>query len=267
MITTYQLSCRVRRDVLETAHVTKSAHIGSALSIVDILAVLFNDVMTVFPDDTDNPKRDRFILSKGHGSMALYAILAEKGFFSREELLTQGANGSRLSSHVSHKVPGVELSTGSLGMGLSIATGMAIAAVRKKGKHRIYTVLGDGECAEGSVWEAAMLAGHNKLSNLTVIIDHNKLQANDTCDNVINWNRIADQWRSFGWHTIECNGHDISALESTLRFIHGTKPVCIVAHTTKGKGISFMENEKIWHHLSPQGEDYLTAVRELEVYL
>ncbi len=262
---TEQFARQIRRDIVEMTHISGVSHIGSALSVADIIAVLYNDVMRIFPSDPKNDKRDRFILSKGHAGMAVYAALAEKGFFPVEELVTQCSNGSRLSGHVSHKnVPGVELSTGSLGMGLSVGTGMAVAAKRDNKKHRVYVVLGDGECAEGSVWEAAMFAGHNELSNLTAVIDHNKLQANEWCENVISWKNIAKMWDSFGWHVIEVNGHDVGMLKQSLNFIHGTKPICIIAHTIKGKGVSFMENEKIWHHLSPQGDDYVNAVRELE---
>jgi transketolase len=255
----------MRRDIVEASHISGISHIGSALSAVDIIAMLYNEVMRVFPNDPRNDSRDRFILSKGHAGLAVYAALAEKGFFPVAELNTQGANGSRLSGHVSHKgVPGVELSTGSLGMGLSVGAGMALAAKREEKKHRIFVVLGDGECAEGSVWEALMLAGQNNLSNLTAIVDCNKLQANDSCENVISWKNISGNWESFHWHVMEINGHDMPSLRHALRFQHGVKPVCVVAHTVKGKGISFMENEKLWHHLSPQGESYTEAVKELE---
>ncbi len=264
-MTTEQFAWQIRRDIVEMTHVSGVSHIGSALSVTDIVAVLYHDIMKIFPDDPKNDERDRFILSKGHAGMTVYAALAEKGFFPVEELVTQCANGSRLSGHVSHKnVPGVEMSTGSLGMGLSVGAGMAVAAKRDNKKHRVYVVLGDGECAEGSVWEAAMFAGHNTLANLTAVIDHNKLQANDWCENVISWKNIAKMWDSFGWHVIEINGHDIGMLKQALGFRQGTKPVCVIAHTIKGKGVSFMENEKIWHHLSPQGDDYTNAVRELE---
>jgi len=264
-MTTEQFAWQIRYDIIEMAHASGISHIGSALSVVEIVAVLYNEVMAIFPEDARNNKRDRFILSKGHAGMALYAALAEKGFFPISELITQGANGSRLSGHVSHKnVPGVELSTGSLGMGLSVGAGMAVAAKLDKKKHHIFVVLGDGECAEGAVWETVMFAGHNDLSNLTAIVDCNKLQANDSCENVISWKNIANSWKSFGWHVIETNGHDIPMLRSALKFNHGVKPVCVIAHTIKGKGISFMENEKVWHHLSPQGDDYTNAVKELE---
>lgn len=264
-MTTTELAWRIRRDSLEMAHISKGAHIGSCLSVTDILAVLYNDVMRIFPDDPENPDRDRFILSKGHGGTALYAVLAEKGFFPMQELKTQRQNGSKLSGLTSYwRVPGVEFSTGSLGMGISVGTGMAMAAKRSGGRHRVYVVLGDGECGEGSVWEAAMFAGHNQLSNLTVVVDNNNLQANDSCENVLSWKNIRKMWESFGWHVLEVNGHDLDALKIALSFVDGIRPVCVIAHTIKGKGISFMENQKIWHYRSPQGEEYLRAVEELE---
>ena len=264
-MTTRELAWQIRRDSIEMTHVSGVSHIGSCLSIADILAVLYNDVMRVFPGDPRNAERDRFILSKGHAGTAVYAVLAEKGFFPTQELVTQCADGSSLSGHVSHwHVPGVELSTGSLGMGLSVGAGMAVSAKRSAARHRIYVALGDGECGEGSVWEAAMFAGQNQLSNLTVIVDNNNLQANDYCENILSWKGMGRMWESFGWHVLEVNGHDLDALRIALRFVDGIRPVCVIAHTVKGKGISFMENQKIWHHLSPQGEEYRCAVEELE---
>ncbi len=262
---TCELAWRIRRDSIEMTHISGVSHIGSCLSIADILAVLYNDVMRIYPDEPMNDKRDRFILRKGHAGTGVYAALAEKGFFPVEELLTQCADGSNLSGHVSHwHVPGVEFSTGSLGMGLSVGAGMAVAAKRTAKKHRVYVLMGDGECGEGSVWEAAMFAGQNRLTNLTAIIDNNNLQANDYCDNVLSWKNVADMWRSFGWYVWEVDGQDLKALQQALKYIDPDKPVCVIAHTIKGKGVSFMENEKIWHHLSPQGDDYAKAVQELE---
>lgn len=255
---------QIRIDSIEMAHKSGISHIGSALSCADIIAVLYHDVMKVFPKDPKNENRDRFILSKGHASMAQYSAMAELGYFSVDELWTQGANGSRLSGHVSHQIPGIEMSTGSLGMGLSVGAGMAIVGKRDKRNYRTFVILGDGECGEGSVWEAAMFAGSNHLSNLTAIVDHNKLQANDECENINSWSRISKIWEGFGWHVIEVNGHDLGALRQALTFMHGTKPVCVIAHTIKGKGVSFMENQKIWHHLSPQGNDYVNAMKELK---
>lgn len=262
-MTTEEFARQLRIDAVEMAHRSGISHIGSALSMADIVAVLYNDIMKINPEDPADDTRDRFVLSKGHASMTLYAALAEKGYFDRDELWTQGQNGSRLSGHVSHMVPGTELSTGSLGMGLSVGAGMAMAAKRDGKKHRVFVVLGDGESAEGSVWEAALFSGHNRLSNLTAIVDHNKLQANDECENVISWRNMADLWRACGWHVMEVNGHSIPALKEALSFQHGIKPVCVIAHTIKGKGVSFMENEKVRHHLSPQGENYHVAMKEL----
>jgi transketolase len=262
-MTTADLAWKIKRHSLEMTHVSRMPHIGSALSISDIVAVLYNDVMNVFPASPKDGRRDRFILSKGHAGVAVYAALAEKGFFSPEELAGTCSDGSRLSGHIS-LVPGVELATGSLGMGLSVGAGMAIAAKRDGKSHRVFVVLGDGECAEGAVWEAALFAGHNQLSNLTAIVDCNNLQANDFCENVISWRNMTDMWRSCRWHVIEVDGHNLDELKAALAFRPEDKPLCVVAHTIKGKGISFMENQKIWHHLSPQGDDYLNAVKELE---
>lgn len=257
---------QIRRDAVEMAHKSGIAHIGSALSVADIIAVLYHDVMKINPDNPRDDSRDRFILSKGHASMALYAALAEKGYFDKEELWHQGENGSRLSGHVSHKVPGTELSTGSLGMGLAVGAGMALSARRDEKRHHIFVVLGDGECAEGSVWETALFSGHHRLNNLTAIVDHNGLQANDSCENVLSWRNMAGIWQACGWHVLEVNGHSIDALREALSFRHQIEPVCVIAHTVKGKGVSFMENKKIWHHLSPQGEDYRKAMQELEEF-
>lgn len=260
---TREFANKIRIDSIEMAHRSGISHIGSALSSVDIIAVLYNDIMKIYPDEPKNPNRDRFILSKGHGSMAQYSALAEKGYIDVEELYTQGAAGSRLSGHVSHLVPGIELSTGSLGMGLSVAAGMAYEGKLKKKDYRTFVILGDGECGEGSVWEAAMFAGHNKLNRLTAIVDHNKIQANDMCENINSWKGMSDIWNGFGWNVVEVDGHDIPRLQEVFAGVHEYKPTCVIAHTIKGKGVSFMENEKIWHHLSPQGDDYINAMKEL----
>lgn len=262
-MTAQDLALLIRRDAVEMAHVSKISHIGSALSCADIIAALYGGVMRLDPSDPRRPDRDRFILSKGHASMALYAALAARGFFPREWLWTQGQPGSRLSGHVSHDLPGVELATGSLGMGLSVACGMALAGLRTGRDYRVFVLMGDGECAEGSVWEAALFAGQNKLRNLVAIVDNNGLQANDSCDNVISWRSMPDIWRACGWKVAEGDGHDMDFLQRALTEASPDMPTCVVAHTVKGKGVSFMENQKIWHHLSPQGQDYETARREL----
>lgn len=264
-MTSRELAWKIRRDAIEMTHVSNGSHIGSVLSIADIVAVLYAEVMNV---DKNNPKsedRDRFILSKGHAGAAVYAALAETGFFQVEDLVTHYANGSKLSGHVSHKgVPGVELSTGSLGHGVCVATGMAMAAKIDKKKHRVYSIIGDGECDEGSVWETALFANHFKLSNLTVIVDHNKIQSLDRCENTIDLINLADKWKAFGWHVIEVDGHSHDELMQAFEAKSLEKPICIVAHTIKGKGVSFMENTVLWHYRAPQGEFYINAVKELE---
>ncbi len=265
-MTSYQLAWKIRRDAIEMTHVSNGSHIGSILSIADIVAVLYSEIMNVFPADPKNDLRDRFILSKGHAGAAIYAALAETGFFPVEELKTHYANGSRLSGHVSHKdVPGVDFSTGSLGHGMCVASGMALAAKRDNKMHRVYVIIGDGECDEGSIWEGALFANHFRLSNLTVIIDHNKIQSLDKCENTLELLNLAEKWRAFGWHVIEIDGHDHQSLKQALHTYEVEKPTCIIAHTIKGKGISFMEDKVLWHYRAPQGEDYLNAISELEV--
>lgn len=260
-----ELAWKIRRHAIEMTHISGGSHIASALSIADILGVLYNDVMNIFPDDPKNENRDRFVLSKGHAGAAVYAALAEKGFFDTELLKTHYADGSKLSGHVSHKnVPGVELSTGSLGHGACVASGMAMAGKINKKNYRVFTITGDGECDEGSIWEVALFANHYRLSNFTVIVDHNKLQSLDTCENTLEFINLADKWRCFGWHVIEIDGHNHDEIRKALLYQDKEKPTCIIAHTIKGKGISFMENKVLWHYRDPQGEDYENAVKELE---
>ena len=198
-------------------HLSHGSHIGSILSVTDIIAVLYNDIANVNPQNPQMPDRDRIILSKGHAGAAIYAALAEKGFFDVEELKTHYADGSRLSGHVSHKgVPGVEFSTGSLGHGLSVAAGMAYGAKKDQKDHKVFVILGDGECDEGSVWEAALMANHYKLNNLVAIIDHNKMQSLDFCENTISLAPFADKWKAFGWNVIDIDGHDHNALKEAF---------------------------------------------------
>ncbi|HIF10460.1 MAG TPA: transketolase [Sneathiellales bacterium] len=243
-----------------------SSHVGSVLSMADILAVLYGNILTFDPSKPDWDGRDRFILSKGHAGAGVYAALAETGFFDIEYLDQHCADGSRLSGHVSHKgVPGVEFSTGSLGHGLGVGAGMAYAAHLDGKSHRVFTVLSDGECDEGSVWEAAMFAAHHKLDQLVAIIDYNKIQSLGSVSETLGLEPFADKWKSFGWSVVEVDGHNhealIRALES-LPFTDG-KPSCLIAHTVKGKGVSFMENSVLWHYRSPQGEEYEQALGEL----
>jgi len=261
------LAWKIRRHAVEMTHLGKSSHIGSVLSIADILAVLYGDVMNVDPMQPEWPERDRFILSKGHAGAGIYAVLAEIGFLSVETLKTHYQDGSILSGHVSHKgVPGVEFSTGSLGHGLPVAGGMAYGAKLAQEKHRVFVVLSDGECDEGSNWEAFLFASHHKLDNLTAIIDYNKLQSIKSIEETLGLEPFADKLRAFGWAVREVDGHDHEALESILTkspVEHG-KPTVVISHTTKGKGISFMENQVLWHYRTPQGEEYDAAIAELD---
>lgn len=265
-MTSEQLAWLIRRHGVEMTHLSGGSHIASILSVADIIAVLYNDVMVLDPKDPKLPERDRFILSKGHAGAAIYAALAEKGFFDREILKTHYQNGSKLSGHVSHKgVPGVELSTGSLGHGLPVAAGMALAAKLDGKKHHVYVVLGDGECDEGSVWEAALFANQFALKNLTVIIDHNKMQSLDYCENTLRLEPFVQKWESFGWHTERIDGHDHTALRTALLAAKTSDcPTVVIADTVKGKGISFMEFDILWHYRFPHdGWEYDDALKEL----
>ena len=261
-----ELAWKIRRHAIDMVNHAHASHIGGILSSADLVAVLYNDIAKY---DTNNPKwseRDRIILSKGHNGVAIYAALAECGFFSVSKLDSYGENGSMFSCHVSHKnVPGVEISTGSLGHGVCVACGMALNAKLKKQNHKIYAIVGDGECNEGSVWETAMLANQYALDNFTIVIDRNNMQAMGDCNNIIDMESIADKWRAFGWYAIDVqNGNDHDSLRSAFRESSMGKPKVIIARTIKGKGISFMENKLLWHYRDPQGEDYENAVKELE---
>ncbi len=257
------LSWLIRRHGIEMTHLSGGSHIGAILSVADIIAVLYASVLK---HDSENPKwdnRDRFILSKGHAGAAVYAALAECGYFDVNELRTHYQNGSRLSGHVSHHLPGIDFSTGSLGHGLSAGAGMAIAAKQDKKDHRVFVVLGDGECNEGSVWEAAQLAAHFELNNLCAIIDSNKMQSLDFCDKTLNSGLLSEKWKAFGWNVIEVDGHDHEALKNAFNFA-SDKPVVVIANTTKGKGVSFMESQVLWHYRFPhEGWEYDQAVSEL----
>ena len=265
-MTSEQLAWKIRRHGVEMTHRSGGSHIGAVLSAADIIAVLYTDVIHFRPKEPEWEGRDRFILSKGHAGAAIYAALAESGFFPVEELKSHYANGSRLSGHVSHHLPGVDFSTGSLGHGLSAAAGMALAAKQDGKQHHIYVVLGDGECDEGSVWEAVLFANHFRLNNLTVIIDHNHMQSLDTCENTIELKSLAEKWAAFGWNVQEIDGHDHMQLREAF-LNHGEKtdrPMVIIADTVKGKGISFMENDVLWHYRFPHdGWEYDCAVNEL----
>lgn len=269
-MTSEQLAWKIRRHGIEMTHLSGGSHIGAVMSVADIIAVLYSDVMKY---DCNNPKwdeRDRFILSKGHAGAAIYAALAETGFFPVSELKTHYANGSRLSGHVSHHVPGVDFSTGSLGHGLSAATGMAYAAKKDHKNHKVYIVLGDGECDEGSVWEAALFANHFRLNNLIAIVDHNHMQSLDFQENTLEIENFGEKWKAFGWNVIEINGNDHDelkdAFEKANRYAKDDnhRPTVIIANTIKGYGVSFMQNDILWHYRFPHdGWEYDWAVNEL----
>ena len=263
------LAWLIRRNGLEMTHLSRGSHIGSVLSVAEIIAVLYARVLNVDPKEPKKPDRDRLILSKGHAGSAVYAALAETGFFPVEQLKTHYANGSILSGHVSHKgVPGVEVSTGSLGHGLGVGTGMALGAKMDGAQWRTYVVLGDGECDEGSVWEAALQAAQYKLDRLIAVVDYNHMQSLATVDETLRLEPFEQKWKDFGWNAISVDGHDTEALLKAFEWAKenagSRKPSVILAHTVKGKGISFMENNILWHYRTPQGEEYDAALKELE---
>ncbi len=261
------LAAYVRRDIVDMTHRGGSSHVGSGLSIADILAVLYGDILSVDPAAPKHDDRDRFILSKGHAGAAVYAVLAETGFFEAEKLKDHYQNGSVLSGHVSHKgVPGVEFSTGSLGHGLSVAAGMAKAAKLSLKNHKVFALLSDGECDEGSNWEAILFASHHKLNNLVAMIDYNKIQSLDSVEETLGLEPFADKFKAFGWNTLEVDGHDHLALKNSFALVsqEKTRPTVLICHTTKGKGVTFMENSVLWHYRSPQGEEYEAAISELQ---
>lgn len=266
-MTTEQLAWKIRRHAIEMTHLSGGSHVGAILSEADAIAVLYGEVLNVDPKNPDWEERDRFILSKGHAGAGVYAALAECGFFDIEELKTHYQNGSRLSGHVSHKgVPGIELSTGALGHGLSVGIGRALAAKKDNKAYRTYVMLGDGECDEGSVWEAAMFANHFKLDNLVAIIDHNKMQSLDFCENTISLAPFADKWKAFGWNVISIDGHNHDELKKAFVDAKAfkNKPTVIISNTIKGKGISFMENDILWHYRFPHdGWEYDDSLKEL----
>lgn len=238
--------------------------------MADIIAVLYSGVMNIDPKNPKKMDRDRFILSKGHAGASIYAALAENGFFEVEELKTHYQNGSRLSGHVSHHLPGVDFSTGSLGHGLSAGVGMAYAAKKDGKSHKVYVVLGDGECDEGSVWEAALFANHFRLNNLVAIVDHNHMQSMDFQENTLEIENFGEKWKAFGWNVIEVDGNSHEELnvafeqEEKLSKEEAHKPTVIIANTIKGCGVSFMQNDILWHYRFPhEGWEYDCAVAEL----
>ena len=267
-MTSEQLAWKIRRHGIEMTHLSGGSHIGAILSVADIIAVLYNDIANIDPKNPKKPDRDRIILSKGHAGAAIYAALAELGFFDVEILKTHYQNGSILSGHVSHKgVPGVEISTGSLGHGLSIGSGMAYAAKKDHKDHKVYVILGDGENDEGAVWEAALVSNHFRLNNLIAIVDYNKMQSLDFVENTISLSPLDKKWEAFGWNVIVIDGHNHDQLRTALKKANQSldKPTIILANTIKGKGISFMENDILWHYRFPhEGEEYDNSLKELD---
>lgn len=256
-----------RQNVVEMVYNAQSGHIGGALSAVEILTVLYQKFMKVSPkwrEDKDFDKRDRFVLSKGHASSALYSVLSQLGFFPKKDLMTFRLFGTKLQGHPAVFCKGVDAATGSLGQGLSIACGMALGLKLDKNPAHVYCLLGDGELQEGSVWEAFMHCAHENLNNITAIIDRNRLQIDGCTENVKTLDNLADKIRAFNWEVIEIDGHDIQAIYSVLeKSLKSDKPFAIIANTIKGKGVSFMENNAGWHGKAPNKEDFERAMKEL----
>lgn len=264
---TRQLALKIRRHAVLMTHRGKSSHVASVLSMADIVAVLYGQILQKRPNDPQWPERDRFILSKGHAGAGVYAALAETGYFPVDWLKNHCAPGSKLCGHVSHiGIPGVELSTGSLGHGLSVGTGMAYAAKIDKKNFRVFVLLSDGECDEGSNWEAILFAAHHRLANLIAIVDYNKIQSLAPVAETLGLEPFAAKWQAFGWQVKEVDGHDHDQLLASLDIWSEPDypPTCVIAHTIKGKGVSFMENTVLWHYRSPQGEEFQAAMAELE---
>jgi len=257
---------QLRAQILRVSYQAKVGHVGSALSIADILAVLYFKILKIDPANPNWLERDRFLLSKGHAAAALYAVLCARGFFSKTELDTFCQNGSRLGVHPEDtSLPGIELATGSLGHGLSHGAGLALAGKQGPCPFRVFAILSDAECNEGSVWEAAMFAHQHKLDNLTAIIDYNKMQALGRTKDILQLEPFLDKWRAFGWEAQELDGHNLSEMEQSLSHLplRSGKPTVFIAHTLVGKGISFMEDKLEWHYLTMSEKVFKEATREV----
>ena len=263
-------ACELRLSIIEAVHSAKSGHPGGSLSIADVLSYLYFCEMNVDPKDPKNPDRDRLVLSKGHCSPGLYAVLAEKGYFPKEELKTFRQIGSRLQGHPDMKnIPGVDMSSGSLGQGISAACGMALGAKINNKDYRVYTILGDGESEEGQVWEAAMFAASKKLDNLCAIVDYNGLQIDGSLSEVCSPEPFDKKFEAFGWNVLVIDAHNFDEIEAALKSARETKgkPTVIIQKSTKGKGVSFMENSVAWHGAAPNDEQYEIAMNELKAAL
>ena len=259
-------SFELRKDVLDLIYRAKTGHMGGDFSVMDILVTLYYNQMNISPELVEDPERDMFVLSKGHSVEALYAVLADRGFFPKEDLLTYSQFKSYYIGHPNNKINGIEMNSGSLGHGLSVCVGMAIGNRMSGRNNRVYVVMGDGELAEGSVWEGAMAGGHYKLDNLCAVVDRNRLQISGGTETVMAQDSQEERWASFGWNVLSVVGNDISALTQafeTAKTVKG-KPTVIIANTTKGYGVSFMENKAAWHHKIPTEQEYAQAVEELE---
>lgn len=260
-----KIANNIRKTILDLIYKTKSPHIGPSLSIVEMLVALYFNYLNVSPDDPLNTERDRFILSKGHACVALYVVLAENGFLSKNDLESFAVNGGILEQHPNKDLKrGIEVSTGSLGHGLSIGAGMALSGKVDKGEYKIYVLLSDGELNEGSVWEAVMFANHHKLSNLIAIVDSNKIQALGHTKDIVDLEPLGERWRGFGWNVQEIDGHNFDQIFNALKALSSEKPNVIILHTVKGKGVSFMENQLLWHYRAPDDREYELALRELK---
>lgn len=260
-----QTALEIRKKIYQIAHFAGGGHMGASFSMADIISVLYFD--NVLKYDASNPdweQRDKFILSKGHASYALYAVLARAGYFPEEELRHVGQVGSKFGGHPKiYDIPGVEASTGALGHGLSFAIGVAYANKFDRKDSHVYVVLGDGECQEGSIWEGALSAPTLELDNLTVVVDYNKLQAMDDLENIVHMKPFADKWQAFGWNVLEINGHDCAEIRKALLIREDRKPTLVIAHTVKGKGVSFMESVPIWHYRMPNEQELGILMEEL----
>jgi transketolase len=257
----------IRKGIVSAVHSAKAGHPGGSLSAADIYTFLYFEEMNIDPAHPKKPERDRFVLSKGHTAPGLYSTLAHRGFFPVEDLLTLRKLGSYLQGHPSMQyVPGVDMSSGSLGQGVSAAVGMALAGKLDEASYRVYTLVGDGEIQEGQIWEAAMFAGHRKLDNLVVIVDNNGLQIDGPIAEVCSPYPIGDKFAAFNFHVIDAEAHDFDALRAAFQEARATKhkPTCIVAHSLKGKGVSFMEGNADWHGVAPNDEQYAVAMADLE---